>query len=135
VKTKLNTRSELVRICYFGRRIIYICPSCGKPVTFHKRAMGKSLCIKCGQRLDWTPLDEIRTEIITAENATEAAIIAEKYYQACGFTENDWFNLNEFRKSLTQKIPRGENREIELYLYFKSPKEYGRFKRMNGGKK
>ena len=135
MKTKLNTRSEPVRIVYFGRRIIYICPSCGKPVTFHKRAMGKSLCVKCGQRLDWTPLDEIRTEIVNTENATDAAIIAEKYYQACGLTENDWFNLNEFRKSLIERDPRKKPKETELYLYFKSPKEYGRFKRMNGGKK
>lgn len=129
MKTAPNSKLRPVRICYFGRRIIYICPKCGKPIAFRKKSMGKSLCLLCGQRLDWTPLDQIQTEIVTAENSTDAAIIAEKYYKACDMTEKDWFNLDEFRRSLTERDPRKPAKETELYLYFKNPKEYGRFKR------
>lgn len=131
MKTKLNTQSKPIRISYWQRRIIYICPKCGKPITFRKPGMGRSLCIQCGQRLDWSPADSIQTEVVTAENATDAAIIAERYFQACEYEEKDWFSLDEFRKSLTGKGTEG----IELYLLFRDPKEYGRFKRMNGGKK
>lgn len=135
ITARLNDKSKPIRMTYYGRRIFYICPKCGKPITFRRRMVGKSLCLKCGQKLDWAPADQIRTEMIAAEDAMDAASIAEDYYQACGLEEKDWFNLDAFRKSLTQKIPRGEKREIELYLFFKGPKEYGRFKRLRGGKR
>ena len=127
--TKLNTKDKPIRISYWQRRIIYICPKCGKPITFRKRSMGKSLCVGCGQRLDWSPAEKFQAEIITAQDAADAAIIAEEYYQACGLEEKDWFNLSEFRKSLVRK------EGIDLYLFFRDPKEYGRFKRIHGGKK
>lgn len=135
MKTQLNTQTKPVRICFFERRIIYICPKCGKPITFQKRSMGKNLCLKCGQRLDWTPAQKFQTEILIAENAVDAAIIAEKYYTACGLMEKDWFELNAFRKSLIEMNPKKPARETELYLFFKDPKEYGRFKRLRGEKK
>ena len=118
-----------VRIAYWQRRIVYICPKCGKPLVFRKVRFGTKRCALCGQDLDWSPTDKIQTETVTAEDATDAAIIAERYFQACGIEESEWFNLDEFRRSLSR---RGRT---ELYLYFKDPKEYGRFKRLNGGKK
>lgn len=132
---KLNTQAKPVRISYWQRRIVYICPKCGKSILFRKRSMGRSLCIRCGQRLDWSPTEKIQTETIIAENATDAALIAEKYYEACGMRESEWFDLTEFRKSLIERDPRKPAKQTELYLYFKDPKEYGRFKRLNGGKK
>ena len=135
MKTKLNDQAKPIRISYWQRRIIYICPKCGKPVAFGKLSVGRSLCIRCGQRLDWSPVEKIHTEMLTAENATDAAIVAERYFNACGMEEKDWFNLDDFRRSLTERDPRKPAKKTELYLYFKDPKEYGRFKRMNGGKK
>lgn len=125
----MNSAGKDVRISFYGRRIIYICPKCGKPITFTKKAMGKSLCLKCGQRLLWEPIEKLQTNVIQAEDAHQAAIIAEKYYQANEMNESDWFNLDEWRRSLHGK-------GCELYFLFKGPKEYGRFKRsMNGGKR
>ena len=120
---KLNDQSKPVRLSFYERRIIYICPKCGKPLVFHKLYQGRSLCILCGQRLDWSLADQFQAETIYADNATEAAFIAEKYYNACDMNEKDWINLDEFRRSLSR------DQSIELYLFFKSPKEYGRFKR------
>lgn len=122
-----NTSAKPIRIVYHERRIIYICPKCGKPIKF-KRGIGNSLCIRCGQRLDWEPLKAIQTDILQVENGIEAAEIAEKYYEANEMQEKDWINLDEIRRSL-------RNQSCELYLLFKGPKEYGRFKRISGGKK
>ena len=131
----MNSGLKPVRISFYGRRIVYICPRCGKPITFKKLYQGKSLCMKCGQRLDWSPVEKLQTETIIAENATDAAIIAERYYTACGMNEKDWFDLNEFRKSLVERDPYKPPHRTELYLFFKDPKEYGRYKRLCGGKR
>lgn len=124
-----NTNARPVKIEYHERRIIYICPKCEQPLVFRRKTPGNSLCIQCGQRLDWEPLNQIRTEIVVAENATDAAIIAEKYYKACNTPESEQFDLNEFRKSLIEWDPKKPAKKTELYLYFKNPQEYGRFKR------
>lgn len=121
--TKLNDQSKPVRIFYLGKRIFYHCPKCGKPLIFRKLYQGKSLCILCGQRLDWSPVESFQSEIVQAKDSVEAATIAERYYDACGMNEKDWYNLSELRKSLIGKGP------IDLYLFFRSPKEYGQFKR------
>ena len=121
--TKLNDQSKPVRISYLGKRIFYHCPKCGKPLVFRKLYQGKSLCVLCGQRLDWSPVESLLAEVVPAEDSVAAAIIAEKYYNACGMDEKDWRNLNDFRKSLIGNGP------VDLYLFFRNPKEYGRFKR------
>ena len=118
----MNSIGKEVRISWYGRRIIYICPKCGKPVTFSRKYLGKSLCMKCGQRLLWDPVERIQTDIYEAKDPVEAAQAAEKYYAANGMDEREWFNLDEWRRSL-----RGKG--CELYFLFKGPKEYGRFKR------
>ena len=122
MKKTMNSESKPVRISFYSRRIIYICPKCGKPLTFRKKYQGTSLCMKCGQRLDWDPVSKFQIEVVQAEDPVEAALIAEKYYSANEMNEKDWFNLDEFRKSLNGK-------QSELYLLFKGQKEYGRFKR------
>ena len=132
---RLNDKSKPIRITYYGRRIFYICPKCGKPITFRKRMMGKSLCLKCGQKLDWSPAGQIQTEMVTAESEEEANQIAEMYCEACGEQMGEWFSPAGFERRIAERYRRDPKTETELYLFFKGPKEYGRFKRLRGGKR
>lgn len=125
----MNNVGKEVEVVFQGRRIAYICPKCRKPVLFGKKYIGRSLCMRCGQRLLWGKADNLKVEILEKETSVDAAISAERYFEACGMKESEWFNLDDWRRSL-----RGKG--CSLYLLFKGPKEYGRFKRLeNGGHK
>lgn len=118
----LNTNSKPVEVKYEDNRILYICPKCKKALTFRKRYQGKSLCIKCGQRLDWSPTNDIFTEVVIAKNSDDAAWIADQYYSIIKAPEDKRLDTDDWRKSL-------RDRETELYLLFFNRKDYGRFMR------
>ena len=120
---KMNTEKKPVRIACYQRTIRYLCPKCGKPLTFQKRYLGKSLCFRCGQALDWDSTKDICVAVVHAADSDEAAWIADQYYTACQMNENDWFPVDQWRQTL-----KGEN--IELYLLFMNRKAYGRFMRI-----
>lgn len=118
----INENAKPVRIKLDGRKIYYICPKCRKTIQFHKKAHGNSLCMRCGQRLDWSPVHDISSEIIKAADSDEVAWLAKIYYTACGMNEDDWITLDELRHSL-----RGDG--AELYFLFLNKKAHGAFMR------
>ena len=117
----MNTQSRPIQIRYEGRLIRYICPKCHQPVTFRRRYLGRSLCLKCGQKLDWEPTSDICTETVTAMDSDEAAWIASTYYKIIGTPEGEQLDTDDWRMSIHNKT--------ELYLYFKTPKQRGSFMR------
>ena len=105
-----------------GKVLHYICPKCKEPITFRRRYQGKSLCLKCGQRLDWSPVNDLYIEVVQAADSDEAAWIAKEYYKTNEMKEEDWIDITDFRNSL-----RGQG--AELYLIFGNKKNHGRFMR------
>lgn len=118
----MNITAKPVLIKFENRRILYICPKCKESIQFKKKYHGNSLCMRCGQRLDWSPAHDISIEVIKAEDSDEAAWIAKEYYSANGMNEDDWINIDNWRRSL-----RGDG--AELYLLFKTKKAHGVFMR------
>ena len=119
-----NKVARPVRVRFFQRRIWYICPKCGQPIEFLKKCHGTSLCMKCGQRLDWSPVSDIHMTTFIAEDSGMAAWIAENYFREAKIQEKDWFDLEKWRLSLSGK------KDIPLYLVFEDSKGYGRFMRI-----
>lgn len=111
-----------VAIIFEGRLIRYKCPKCNNVLQFHNKHLGKSICQKCGQRLDWSQMEEMCSVTIQANDSDEAAWIAKQYYEINGMKEEDWIDIDELRHSL-----RGEG--CECYLLFKSTKAKGKFMR------
>ena len=117
-----NTCAKKVQIKINGTRILYICPKCKSSIIFKKKILGNSLCMKCGQRLDWTNAHDICSETIYAEDSDEAAWIAKQYYEATGFKEEEHIDIDNFRQTV-------KNGRIELFLLFLDTKSRGRFMR------
>jgi hypothetical protein len=84
--------------------------------------MGKSLCIQCGQRLDWTFPDGLSFETVEAGDSDEAAWIANTYYECVKPPESERLDTDDWRKSL-------RNKTTELYLIFFDKKQHGQFMR------
>ena len=120
--TSINSAAKPIKIELEYNLIHYICPKCKQIIKFRKKVHGTSLCMQCGQRLDWEPANSISVEIIQAEDSDEAAWIAKEYYRATGLKEEEYINIDDFRQSL-----RGNG--AELYLLFMNPKAKGRFMR------
>ena len=118
----LNVNSKPVQIEFQGRLIRYICPKCHQVIQFYKKYQGKSLCMNCGQRLEWKPAEDICIEVIQTEDSDEAAWIAKEYYSANGMKEEDYLNIDNWRRAL-----RGDG--AELYLLFRNQKAHGKFMR------
>ena len=112
-----------VRVRTMNRRYHYICPKCGRPIEFKKRVTNH-LCLRCGQKLDWDGTEKQISEIVTASDSSEALCIAERYFATNQMAEKDWFDLEDWRKSL-----RGRT---ELFLIFKNEKAHGEFMRWAG---
>lgn len=119
----MNTESKPIIIDIQGRLIRYLCPKCKHPIGFRKKYLGRSLCFRCGQRLDWSPSNDIFTETIDAVDSDEAAWIADCYYTIRKTPNSERLDTDDWRKSLKGK-------GVELYLIFKDRKEYGRFMRL-----
>lgn len=119
----MNVNAKPVIIETQGRRILYICPKCRQTITFRKKYHGRSLCMQCGQRLDWSPENDIFVEVVHAEDSDEAAWIAKEYYKTNDMKEEDWIDITEFRNSL-----RGEG--ADLGLVFLDKRRHGRFMRV-----
>lgn len=117
-----NMSAKAIKIELNNNLIQYICPKCKEILQFKKRRTGTSLCMKCGQRLDWSPVHDISSETIIAGDSDEAAWIANEYYKASGFKESDRIDIDHFRQTL-------KDDENELYLIFFNPKARGRFMR------
>lgn len=113
--------SKKVRIKFFQRRIWYVCPGCGLSLIFPKRR-GISRCARCQQSLEWSSVDDMRFEIIHAEDSRDALEIAEGYFAATGMNEKDWIPLSNWVKDLKGKGG-------DLYLIFQNPKDYKVFKK------
>ena len=117
----MNTAIKPVLLEYAGNRIFYKCPRCREVLEFKRKYQGRSLCLKCGQRLDWKPAEDISVEVLTTEDSDEAAWIADQYYKACGTPESERLDTDTWRQSL--------NGETELYLLFRNRKSHGMFMR------
>ena len=118
----MNNSAKKVIIQYNGRLIRYICPKCKQSIQFKKKIHGNSLCMRCGQRLDWEPVHDISIEVIQAADVDDAAWIARQYYDINKMNEDDWFDIDTLRHTI-----RGDS--IELYLLFFDPKKKGQFMR------
>ena len=118
----MNDQAKKVQIRFEYPRIIYICPKCRKRIEFLKKIHGNSLCMKCGQRLDWGPVHDISTETIQATDADEAAWLAKLYYETGIIDEKDRMDIDDWRHEL-----RGEG--AELYFLFRDNKAHGKFMR------
>lgn len=118
----MNTESKLVEIVYKDNRIIYQCPKCKKPLIFRKRYQGRSLCILCGQRLDWKSENDIYIEVFNTRDSDESAWIADRYYEACKTPESKRLDTDDWRKSL-------KGQGGEMYLLFQNGKAHGNFMR------
>ena len=102
------------------RRIFYLCPKCGKTLSFTKVSHANK-CRMCGQRLDWGEMDNMQNVYIRAEDGSEASFWAEKYRELTG---NDFgIDIEKWRLSL-RDFP------ILLCFPFLESKEYGRFMRL-----
>lgn len=110
----MNTSKKPVRIEVQGSRIRYICPKCGKPILFRKRVLGRSLCLECGQALDWEKASDISAITLNARELDEAIWIAENYIAITG---------------IKMEVPSFRGDEHELYLLFLEKKQYGAFMR------
>ena len=119
----MNTEAKKVRVSIHERVYHYICPKCGRPIEQQNRAT-KSLCLRCGQRLDWKGTDEQICEMVIAEDSSEALCIAEKYFEINQMNEKDWFDLESWRKSLKS--------ETRLCLIFENQRNHGVFMRWAG---
>ena len=118
----MNVIMKPVQLRLEGRILHYICPKCKQPIEFKRLYHGKSLCRKCGQRLDWSPVDNLYFETVQAADSDEAAWIAKEYYRTNEMKEEDWIDITEMRNSL-----RGQG--AELYLVFGNKKNHGKFMR------
>ena len=118
----MNTSAKPILIKYEGNLIRYICPKCKQTIQFKKAFIGRSLCMKCGQRLDWSPVHDICSVVIETEDPDEAAWIANEYYKANGMNEEDWIETDTIRKTMKAE-------KTELYFLFLNPKSKGRFMR------
>ncbi len=119
----LNTESKPVTIEYKNHKISYICPKCKKVLEFRKKYQGKSLCLKCGQRLDWDSLNNIFVEIVTIKGSEEAATIADMYFGILGIPASERFDTDIWRRSFRDKY-------AQFYLLFPDRKTHGRFMRL-----
>ena len=118
----MNTQMRPIQLKREGRILHYICPKCHEAITFRRRYQGKSLCLKCGQRLDWSPVEDLCIEVVQATDSDEAAWIAKEYYRTNEMKEEEWIDITDFRNSL-------RGRGVELYLIFGNRKNHGRFMR------
>lgn len=118
----MNVQARKILIKYEGNLIRYICPKCRQPLQFKKRIHGNSLCMRCGQRLDWNPVHDICVEVIQTQDSDESAWIAKTYYDICKVNDEDRIDIDEWRLTL-----RGEG--AELYLLFRDNKTHGAFMR------
>ena len=78
--------------------------------------------MRCGQRLDWSSLDDLSFETVVAEDSDDAAWVANTYYETVKTPEKDCLNTDDWRKSLRGKV-------TEFYLVFFRKKEHGQFMR------
>lgn len=118
----MNDQAKKVIVSFQKPRIFYICPKCKEPIEFLKKIHGNSLCLKCGQRLDWGPVHDISAETIDATDTDEAAWLAKLYYETESIDEKDRIDIDEWRHEL-----RGDG--AELYFIFKNNKAHGKFMR------
>lgn len=118
----MNTSAKLVQIKLEGAAIRYICPKCKERILFKKKYLGNSLCLRCGQRLNWDKVHDICSEVIYAEDSDEAAWIAKQYYEATGLKEEDYIDIDNFRQTV-------KSNGVELFLLFLDSKSRGRFMR------
>ena len=118
----MNDQAKKVKIQLDGNLIRYICPKCHKPIEFLKKYHGTSLCMKCGQRLDWSPVHDICSETIQATDADEAAWLGNLYYQLSPVPGLKPIDIDEWRHDL-----RSEG--AELYFLFMNNKSHGAFMR------
>lgn len=119
--SRTNTESGKVRRSILGHRIFYNCPKCGKVLEFGKRNRGWGKCLKCGQKLDWSGLEDIPSVYLKVNNAEEAEYWIGQYETMNGTLYD--FSTNSFLKS-RRRWP------AVLYFPFPESKMYGRFVRM-----
>ena len=110
-----------VRRTILGRRILYICPKCGKPLQFKKKLHAKK-CSGCSQALDWGDYGDMQSVYIQAADSGEAAYWAEKYEEYNGTVYG--IDIDTWRLSLKGGFPK------ILFFPFPEGKDYGRFMRL-----
>ena len=103
-----------------GNRVLYICPRC-KSIWTQKKKMHKNLCLKCGQYLDWTGMDNIDCVFLVCQNMEEAYYSAKKYEEIVGTSYG--LDLEQWRLKNKKFWPQ------TLYFPFLDHKDYGRFMR------
>ena len=118
----MNDQAKKVQVRYQDNRILYLCPKCKQSVIFKRKIHGTSLCMRCGQRLDWSDTKDIYAETIQATDADEAAWLATIYYEITNTPEEKRISIDDWRLSLRGRGP-------ELYFLFKDSKQYGKFMR------
>lgn len=119
VTSKIKVK-KAIRRSVLDRRIFYLCPKCGKTLTFSKISHANK-CQKCGERLNWDGLNGMQSVYILANDGNEAAFWAEKYKEITGNSYG--IDIEKWRLGL-RTFP------ILLGFPFLEGIEYGRFMRL-----
>ena len=123
--TKLNTDRKTVIRKIEGSRVYYICPKC-KEVLHIRTKYKKNLCMRCGQYLNWEPLEsQWFTDERTVYGREQADELVAMYRRFSGL---DWINEGIFadNNSMNRQWPK------DLMFIFPDKKGYGRFMRWIG---
>lgn len=108
-----------VRRSFLGTRIFYNCPKCGRVLTFeHKKHRDE--CSHCGQKLEWSGIQDICGVYLQINDADEAFYWAGQYEYYNGTTYD--LELDKWRL-IYRSFP------MIMFYPFPEGKAYGRFMR------